>query len=114
MEPELYQKMIKEYIDTYNAFNHGMLKSLNVELELDNAVDGDVTTSTDGNSDCKDQTGTVAENISTGHQKEKLRINTDYHGVLKKDCSYNYKAAVGMGFQDSSVFTLKDRRLVKS
>lgn len=122
MKPELYQKMIKEYIDAYNAFDiNGMLKNLHREIQFENIVNGEVTLSISGISDFRDHAARNAEYFITREQKIKnidilpyeIRINLDFRAILKKDFPDRYKAGDRMDFQGKSVFTFKDGRIAK-
>jgi len=119
---EAQQKVIENYVDSYNAFDtSGMIKNLHEDVIFENYTSGKVDLRTDGKEAFAQQSEIAKQYFS--HRKQTIKswqfddaqvtIQIDYEGILAIDLPNGMKSGETLKLQGKSIFEFKDGKIYR-
>jgi ketosteroid isomerase-like protein len=122
MRPDMYQKIIENYIDAYNNFDvDRMLSDMHDNIKFENISNGDVNLVTNGSVELRNQAEQAKKLFKERIQKirdikfydDLVEVEIDYKGVLAVDISEELKAGSVIEMKGSSIFRFKDNKIIE-
>ena len=122
MRNELHQKIIENYIEAYNQFDiEGMLRDMHDEVRFENISNGEITLSTNGIIELRNQAKQAKELFKERKQKitnitfqsDEVEVDIDYTGIIAVDIPNGPKAGDKIELKGKSIFKFKSNKIIE-
>lgn len=116
------EQIVKNYIDVYNSFDISkMTENISKDIVFENFQNGNITMRLKGLRDFIEQAKVASNYFSTRnqniitltHEKDTVKVEIDYEGVLSVDLSDDLKKGQILKLKGESIFNFFDDEIIK-
>jgi len=117
-----YKKAVETYINAYNNFDvEGMLSQMHPEIKFENISNGQITLTTNGIEELKNQALQAKELFKERKQtalnmvirENEVEVEIDYFGILAQDLPNGMKADDKIELKGKSIFKFKEDKFIE-
>jgi hypothetical protein len=122
MKNKLYLGIIENYIQAYNQFDiNGMLSDMHDEVRFENISNGEITLSTKGIIELRNQAEQAKKIFKEREQKitnitfyeDEVEVAIDYSGILAVDIPNGPKAGDKIELKGKSIFRFENDKIIE-